>query len=238
LRFCEVFLIEEKENIMNVIEKLTDTYSSKTGLQALAQLIPYWGVADTLLKQKADEIKKERLHAFFDELDQGQHELSNETIESEEFLHAYFCTVRAATNTLQREKIKQLARLLRSATVDGTISLNDEYEELLGILTDLSYREIIVLTLLDKYEMAQPQENDENDLQHANRYWSRFSQEVVSTLGVREDELDTFMTRLNRTGCYETFTGSFWDNTGGKGKITPVFRRLKALAIDRIENDG
>lgn len=63
----------------------------------------------------------------------------------------------------------------------------------------------------------------ENDLQRATRLWDSFEAAVETERGVRPDELRAILTRLNRTGLYETFIGGYYDYTGGKGKLTPVF---------------
>lgn len=92
---------------------------------------------------------------FFDELSRGEIELKQELLDNNDFLHCFFATTEAAFKTNRTEKIRFLARLLLAAAVDGRLSDIDEYEEYLGILDDLSNRELAVLTLLDKYESSQ-----------------------------------------------------------------------------------
>jgi hypothetical protein len=214
-------------------ENLVTRYEKSALLRALVQLVPLniGSAIDTAVIIRVQAIRAARTKEFFDELARGDIQLQAELLENNDFLHCFFATVDAALRTNRHEKIRAFSRLLRSATIEGKISALEEYEELLGILDDMSYRELTVLTILDQYEQANPKQDQENDLQRTNRYWSDFSEKVISSLGVLPEELDAIMTRLNRTGCYETFTGGFFDYTGGKGKITPVFRRLKALAF-------
>lgn len=63
-------------------------------IRSLIQLIPYGvGTAfDVFIVYKIQEIRKERLRTFFDELGAGKIELTKNLIESEDFLH-YFATL-------------------------------------------------------------------------------------------------------------------------------------------------
>lgn len=65
-----------------------------------------------------------------------------------------------------------------------------------------------------------------------NFIWDEFTKELEDTLYIPKDEIDAILTRLNRTGCYETFTGTYADYTGGKGQLTATYRRLKKLASE------
>lgn len=152
----------KEENRLNFIGQLSLIYEKSPKTKALLQLLPSWGAADTLLQQRADEIKQERLKTFFDELKNGECELTEELIESEDFLHCYFITVKAALNTRRREKIKMFARLLRSVTNSSVLSSIDDYEDYLSILDELSFRELQVLSILDRYEKEYSVEEDKN----------------------------------------------------------------------------
>jgi hypothetical protein len=215
--------------VLNIVER----YERSAVIRALVQLIPMsiGSAADTALLTRVQEIRAERARVFFDELGTGKEELRPELLESNEFLHCYFATVTAALRTHRTEKIQALARLLRSSMVSGKIDVIDEYEEFLAILDELSHRELLVLVTLAEIEERHPREGDENDLQRTNRYWDQFVQKLEADLSIRRAEVDSILTRLNRTGCYETFTGGFFDYTGGKGKITPLFHRLKELSL-------
>jgi hypothetical protein len=53
---------------------------------------------------------------------------------------------------------------------------------------------------------------------------------------VPKDEVSDFMNRISRTACYEMFTGGYLDYTGGKGKLTLTYRRLKLFIGVAAEN--
>ncbi len=144
-------------------------------------------------------------------------------------------TTRAALNTMQREKIKMFAKLLNSSLVPGSFSSTDEYEEYLGILNDLSYRELIILSMLESYESRFVKSAGQNELQRAYMFWELFTDELEKNIGIHKDELIGALTRLARTGCYEILIGGYTDTGGeGVGKLTHTYFRLKKL----IETKG
>jgi hypothetical protein len=222
-------------SVPQIIETLVKRYERSAVLRALVQFVPFsvGSAADTALMTRVATIRADRTRVFFDELANDEKPLHPELLENNEFLHCYFATSAAALRTQRNEKIQSLARLLRSSTEDGKIATVDEYEEFLNILTELSQRELSVLVMLDQYETRYPLQADENDLQRANRFWDAFVQQISQDFSIELREVDSVLTRLNRSGCYETFTGGFFDYTGGKGKITPLFHRLKELAFKR-----
>ena len=214
-----------------IILKLGERYEKNPILRGLIQLIPFGlgsGV-DVALSTRLQKIREERTRTFFDELAEGRILLQPELLESEDFLHCFFATMEATLNTRRREKIRLFARLLKASTLPGSFSGTDEYEEHLDTLDQLSFREVSILVTLEKYESRFPKSDTENDLHRANRFWNQFTTELVEKLQIPKEEIDAVLTRLNRTGSYETFIGSYWEYTGGKGKLTPLYFRLKRL---------
>jgi hypothetical protein len=213
----------------NVIGKLSVQYSHRPVLKALLKLVPGWSAADTLLQKRADEIKSDRLKVFFDELAQGKRELTDELIQSDSFLHAYFCTLRAAMNSRQHEKIQNFARLLDSSLDPALHVSEDEHEELLTLLEEITLREFAVLRDLRNRELAHPRRERENALQHARRYWKDFRSATVEAYGVPDESFNAFMARLERTGLYLRITGNYLDYAGDVGATTPLLARVIAL---------
>lgn len=211
---------------MNLVSKMSASYSDKPYIQALLQIVPGWSSADTLLQKRAEEIKIERMQTFFNELANGQHELTEELIKSEDFLHCFFCTIKAALNTRHRDKIHMLGCLLNSSVSPSINSNTDEYEELLAVLDAISLREFNALCFLFQLEQANPQQKDENDLQRISKYWKEFQSNLIENLKIPENSLSAFMAKIERTGLYLRLTGGFWDYEGDLGKTTPLFERL------------
>lgn len=211
------------------IEQLANRYQASPVIRALAQVTPISSAVDAALVAKLENIHKDKLREFFDELKKGDIPLTPEIIESEDFLHCYFSTVRAALNTRRREKIRYFARLLTSSISLSEISTIDEYEEWLSILDEISYRELGILAVLSRYEKEYSYPARGDALQQANRFWDRFSSEVCSRFSIPNVELNGSLTRLSRTGLYETIIGTYLGYTGGRGKLTPLYAKLEKL---------
>ena len=213
-------------NKSNFIGNLSINYSNKPVLRSLLQLIPNWGAADELLQYRANEIKNERLATFFDELAEGKHELTAELIKTEDFLHCYFSTLRAALNTRQREKIRFLARLLDASFSPDIHTTTDEYEELLSVLESITLREFEVLFDLWSLEQQYPRSNQENDLENAWHYWEKFKANSTTKYEISTEGFSAFMAKLERTGLYLRITGGYIGYEGDIGMTTPMFDRL------------
>ncbi len=166
---------------------------------------------------------------FFEELAQGKRELTDDLIQTENFLHSYFCTLRAALNCRQREKTKNFARLLDSSLDCSLQVSSDEHEELLTILEEITLREFAILSDLRNRELAHSWKEGENALQHALRYWDEFKTTTVEAYGVPAESFNAFMARLERTGLYLRITGNYLDYLGDIGTTTPLLARLILL---------
>jgi hypothetical protein len=199
------------------------------------QLIPGGSAIDVGVSYYTKRIEDDRRRTFFDELGNGTIDLNPELIQSDDFLHCVITTHNAAIRYRSEEKIKNCARLLKSALDENTFVDTDEYEEYLQILDELTYREFLMLVKLDDYEKNYPHKQGEDDIQRSERYWEPYKNDLIEELNIPEQEIDSLMIRLTRTGCYETFTGKSFGETGGKGKITVVFKRLKNLVSGQAE---
>lgn len=210
------------------LEKLMEKYENQPVLRTLVQLVPCGigsaievGVLTTL-----QNIRAERTRTFFEELASGRIELSPELLKSEDFLHCYFATTKAALNSRRREKIRLFARLLTASIIEGNFADTDEYEEYLQILDELSYREFLILLRLSEYE-DRNQDGTKNDLELAELFWDDFRLDLKLELMIPDDDVEPCLIRLARTGCYELFMGKYWGVRDGEGKTTSRFHRLK-----------
>ena len=213
------------------IEQLGNRYQTSPLIRAIIQVIPLGigSAVDVALDTIIEENRHDKARDFFDELENGNVQLTQEIIESKEFLHCYFSTFKAALNSHRREKICYFARLLTSSITLSEISTIDEYEEYLSILDDLSFRELEILIVLSRYEKEYFLQGDKNHLQRANRFWDQFSSEVCSKFSISNGELDGMLARLNRTGLYKTIIGTYTGYKGGQGELTPLYTKLEKM---------
>ena len=224
----------------NVVGKLAVYYSNKPVIRSLLQLIPNWGAADELLQHRANEIKNERLRTFFDELAMGQHELTEELVQTEDFLHSYFCTLKAVLNTRHREKIRLMAQLLDSSLTPLMNSTTDEFEELLAVLEAISFREFLALKDLRGFELRHPPTgaSEENELGVAMRYWDQFKNAACERYDIPKESFAAFMAKLERTGLYLRITGMYYDYEGNIGRTTPLLARLLEFITNSSSQQG
>lgn len=214
-------------NVNEIVEVYSGLYKDNVVIRALLQLIPGGSVVDTIICHTVEKIKKRRQDRFFIELEDGKIKLTEEIIKNEDFLHCFFITYNAAIRTRSEEKISYLAKLLCGSVEDSMFSDIDDYEEILGVVFDLSCREIKILVLLDDFETKYPKKDNENERQRIDHYWDEF---IDTASGLcKRSELDSLLVRLMRSGCYKLITGMFWDQ-GIRGTTTPFFKRIKEIA--------
>lgn len=184
-------------------DKLINLYNNKV-TRSLIQLIPF-GIGsgvDVFLKDIISDIQYSRLKIFFDELGKGNIEITNEVINQEEFLHMYFNTIKAVTNTHRKQKIIFFAKMLKNRK-KVEYKDYDEYEYFLKILDDLSLDEIETLIRLNQYEEdhQSDRKNINSRLRDNNKFWDNFTQEISQKMRIPEQELEGFFIRMERTGC-------------------------------------
>ncbi len=217
---------------------MLEPYDDRTGMRSIilavtANIPVIGGVVtglDTYLTGQLQEARQDRLYALMDEIETGERPLTRKVAISDPVIYAAHITIEATIRTQRIEKVRAFARLLRAGIEDEPrLDLETEHEDFLKILDDLSYREVGLLATLEEFEKNNPILEGDNALQRSHRFWDDFVEQVTEEYSIQVDELDAWMTRLNRTGTYETFTGSFLGYTGGKGKLTPTYYRLSSL---------
>ena len=215
------------------IQSLLHRYQGNRVIRGLLQLVPFGigSALDVVLLQTIQKIRMERAQIYFDELASGNLVVNPALLESEDFLHCYALTTRMALNSRRREKIGMFARLLKNSFAEPDNIDVDKYEDFANILDELSYREIQALSLLDEYSEV-PRSDEQNDLQWLNIFWEEFESRLCAKLSLPPEEVPDFMNRIARTGCYEMLTGTYWDYTGGKGKLTPTYRHFKRFVVE------
>jgi hypothetical protein len=227
------------------MRELARRYERQPVVRALVQLVPF-GIGsafDTALTTRLENRRRDRARSFFDELAAGSVELSPELIKSEDFLHCYFITLRAALDSHRREKIRLMARLLRSSASGGEVRDIDDYEELLGTLDDLSYRELQVLARLDHYSAPDADPSHEDQIRNRRA----FKAALVEQLGIADDEVPAILARLQRSGLFAVATTAVTDdgsfsisNTAalGFGELSPRYYRLRELVGELAEDSN
>jgi hypothetical protein len=127
---------------------LAESYNSNEILRNLIKLIPHGSIIDNKLANFYTKEKERRLKIFYDELANGNIQLTEEVIQTDDFIHKYYITLKAVLETRRNEKIQYFARLLKNSESQLVNNVIDYYEDFIKVLDDLTYQELFVLTKL------------------------------------------------------------------------------------------
>ncbi len=219
--------IPMRENFLSMVkhDPVLQSLAQLVGLMPGGQPIP---VLATVVEKIVTTMIHRRERIFFEELKTGRSTLEEGVLQSEDFIHKFLITYREARKSAREEKIRYLARLLK-ASEQPTLSCSlDEYEELLGILEELSYRELSALAIVDDFYSQHPIKFGDNDKpvnESLGQYLPILHRTLEDKLGIKHQERRDFLIRLSRSQCYEPI--EYLAGTSGDGYLTPLYYRLK-----------
>lgn len=210
---------------------LAESYNSNETLRLLIKLFPYGGIADNKLASFYSKERERRLKVFYDEIANGDLELTDEIIQSEEFLYKYYITLKAVLETRRTEKIQFFARLLKKSESKLLNKETDYYEDFLKVLDDLTYQEIFVLLKLREREKEHATIAG-NRLMINKRFYRKFKTALSEEMGISENEVISILIRLGRTGCvnYDKNMQQF-NEVHDSIATTDFYKKLEDLAL-------
>lgn len=126
-------------------------------------------------------------------------DLPEELLEGDDFIHCYVGTIRAVLSSRREEKVQYFARLLRRTFATDHLRDLNEYEEFLGVLEDLTFREIQVLVALDQYLSQNEPLFDERDAQEIKQYWNECLDSLSDEADVPRSEITAYLRRIGRS---------------------------------------
>ena len=201
-------------------------------IRGLVSMIPtVGGPLEVGIEEAFEKLAKRRHKVFFDELSEGLRDLTPELIESEDFLHCSVATYRAAMRARRTEKIRFLANMMVGAVRSNEGRETEEYEELLAIVDELSFRELDLLMSLSRAPNPGP-------------YGEREMTDNLAVYGIARGEATSILYRLLRSGLiaisYAPASQGFYDkNVEGQWYFTPRLTRLKQLvAVSQGESES
>lgn len=221
LKRCVVRLLKDKLSIMNkidpFIEKLQLAYENDNTVKALIKSTPLTDFFHSLISERVKEIRYKRTKQFFSELGDGEVELDEGTIESEDFTYAFFQCYKYAINSRRSEKVQLFARLLKVGIRKGLEDNYDEFEEYSKNLDQLSYREITVLHIVSEiYKKFQPPPKDTSDyIDWLNRYQDELINEIASQCDIRPELIPSTIESISKTGFLRRASGTPDRGEGG-----------------------
>ncbi len=216
----------------NAIAKLAEAYDKNPILKALLSLVPGWSASDILMHARADEIRAARTRVFFDELAAGAVPLTEELVQTEDFLHCFTRTIKAVVETRRKEKIQLFGRLFNNSMSSGLVSDPEEFELLLSIVDELSCKEIAVLRAIEAYEQHYYENGRfaEQHRPHEGKLQAIIEEHLGLIPGQLPDtELLGIVIRLNRTGCYSLM--GWRRGPAIDCRLTNIYSKLKSLIL-------
>jgi hypothetical protein len=233
-------------------ERYLERYAGTPVVRAIAQAVavpvgpvplPVGAFVDNFLLRRRDQLAQQRMREFLEELSKQSTTITPDRLEREDGLvHAIVVTVQAVARARRTEKIHMFAHMLANYDRVVAMGTEDDYEEMLRLLDDLSVREYQILLLLRDFEerakeepLAEADAIDPEDAMflRASEFWGDFRIAVERT-GVPRHQVRGMLARLRRTGMYDSFMVERFGNDGEKGRTTPLFDRFLA-AVERHE---
>ena len=207
-------------------------------VRLIVKLIPYAGSPiDGLIVGVVENMLKERLKIVLDRLESNEITLDEQTAQSHEIIHCIMVTLRAASRAHQKERIERFIDLLSSfLNREEGLDLNT-FEDYLKILESLSEREMVILLCIDHYESKFGLSSSPSIGTLVNSYWDQCMTDIRNRLNIEEDEANALISRLIASGCFDSFVGTY-DMMPPKGRLSPVFYKMKKYAIDRWEKSS
>ena len=180
--------------------------------------IPFGLALDNFLTKK----KKEKQIAFFDTLNDGSTVLTEDIINDDNFLHAFFATLNYVVRQRSNAKIEGFTKILKELATKK-IEIN-RFEDYTAIFDELSEREFAILSIKYDFEQRFRKPNES-----AGNYWQEFKDEVLNKVDITEGELEPLLSRAQRTGCFQE-EKLFWQDDGNLyGNTTEIFKVIRDI---------
>jgi hypothetical protein len=220
------------ETVARLTGETIEAYQRSPVLRMLTKLILPLSVVEAGILGTYAWFQNRRLQVFADEFISLKLGISEDDAKRKEFFDAYTSTAQHVLSESRDAKIRLFARLFGEFIRGGCITPIDRYEEHLQLLDEVSEREFKLLLLLARHEGKHPMQRSDNRLTRTNYFWAEFASDAQRELGLEEDNLESMLARLTRTGMYQEITGAYFDYTGGRGYMTSSFEEfLCALGI-------
>jgi len=221
-------LISQASQSEDLLLELHGTYEQNPILKGLIQIIPYGGIPDALISTYANKLKAKKLRAFFEQLNEGEFELTKEMVLNNDFLNAYFSTLNYVLRSRSDIKFRAFAEILKAL---GSNKITpDEHEDYSKIFDDLTEREFMILSIKHDFELTHEHTYPNiNPLQRTSKYWAQFKSMVFEKTNINDNEMQAMLIRIQRTGCYLKFTGYWDESTDQVGDTTEIFSILKKI---------
>ncbi len=180
-----------KKELINA-KKIYNSPITKNIMSVFRTIMPLGDVIDTNINEVVNNFIKQKQEIFLNEILKNDIELCTVDVNDVEFIMNFKKTLDAVNRLSNNDKIKYFANLLKNGYMKKEKISNDEYEEILRLLNNLSYREINYIFFLYDFE-------NKNDKENKN-YWYDFMSEFEKIFQINRYESYEIYKRIANTG--------------------------------------
>jgi len=211
-------------------------YSDLAALRAIVAAIPILGASiDAFLGTRGQTITARRLRDAIKELERQASQLDQSKVdarylESEDFFDLLWRAFERGMRTSQKEKVRLYVRVLLRST--EAPAHRENAQEYLELLADLTVTEVRVASALYKLQKdAKP-----TGVALESTGGAAKAGELQAELeDLTEDQVSTYLKRLERTGLVRELVGSYFGYAGDAFHITDYFREMMVyLALNDL----
>lgn len=209
-------------------------------LLSFVKAIPIIGdMIDSSMNSMLEDFQNKKEKEFIDTILKNGDRITTDQVNDVEFIVNYARTLEAVKRLANNDKVKYYGNLIRNGYLSETRIQNDEFEEFVTILNDMSYREIQYLVFF-----AECEKNSEVCLVHNG--WSKFEVKFEQEFHLRN--VYGIFERIKRTGfineLFETEDGdvdneqiSGLDINGIGFETSGDFKRFNKIVLEEISNE-
>ena len=193
--------------------------------------LPFIGdFTDEVIKNKLSDFQGIKRKEFCEIVFSNYELVTIEMVSDVEFIMEFMKTLDVVNRLSSNNKVKYLANLFKNSYITTKERNLDEYEEWLNRLSDLSYREIILLEYLyecdKKMNNLQIESNEPFSIKQKS--WELFLQNEKKLFGLNDIDLSAIISGTSRTGFCQ-MVGALnqpIDSSTNTYYITDYFRRF------------
>lgn len=196
-----------------------------TSIPIIGELID--GTIDAVLTNFQQKKREELVSIIIS----NRENVTSEMVNDIGFIVNFAKTLEAVNRLSSNDKVKYFANLLINGYfIDDKIG-NDEFEEYLSFLNELSYRQINMLVLLYDFENKHLNLDSDNKLASTNSYWHLFIGKMENDFLLDKQETEDILTNISKTGMCREINGAFVGYTGGVFYTTKTFRKFIKMIL-------
>lgn len=183
--------MDEKKEIISM-EKIINNPIAKNFMAIYRTIIPFGDLIDTNVNIVINKFMKEKHELLLNRILSNTETICTIDINDVEFIMNFKKTLDAVNRLSNNDKVIYFANLLKNGYLTNNRISNDEYEEYLRTLNELSFREINYIFFLYKFEL--------NNNKEDKKYWYKFMDEFEKEFKINKYRSYEIYKRISNTG--------------------------------------